>query len=108
VTQTQAPAAVSEFRRVPSPAMNLCTRRAMPRRLSANRRRDDKAAPSVGLAAGAKGHRREGSSGRPEQRQYHRPRTPANNEMKLTSSASLGGRRLQLISVFAGRNEDRR
>jgi hypothetical protein len=28
---------------------------------------------------------------------------PHNNEMKLTSNASPGGRRLQLISVFYGR-----
>jgi hypothetical protein len=101
------PAAVSEFRRVTAPAMSFCTRRATPRRLSANRRRDEKAAPSFVLAAGSKRHLAKASSGPPEQRTYHRPRTPANNEMKLTSSASLGGRRLQLISVFYAPRGDR-
>jgi hypothetical protein len=87
VTQTPVPAALSESWR----------------RLSANRRRDERGSSSTVLAAGSKGHLQEASSAPPEQRKYHRPRTPANNEMKLTSSASLGGRRLQLISVFSGR-----
>jgi hypothetical protein len=96
-------ASAHPFRRVTAPAMSLCTRRATPLRLSAQRRRDDRGSPSIVLAAGSKGQRREASSGPPERRKYHRPRTPANNEMKLTSSASFGGRRLQLISVFGGR-----
>jgi len=95
------PAAVSELRRVTAPAMSLCMRRATPLRLTASRRRDERASASIILAAGSKGHLGKASSGLPEQRTYHRPRTPANNEMKLTSRASLGGRRLQLISVFA-------
>jgi hypothetical protein len=88
VTQTPVPAALSESR---------C-------RIGANRRRDERGPSSIVLAAGSEGHLRKASSGPPEQRKYHRPRTPANNEMKLTKPAFARlARSSQLILVFGGR-----
>ena len=100
--ETHVPASAHQFRRVTAPAMSLCTRRATPRRLSANRRRDEQDSPWVVPAAGEKGHLARKSPGPREQRTYHRPGTRANNALKLTSLASQGGLASQLNAVLVG------
>ena len=98
------PAALIQFRRVTAPAMSLCTRRATPRRLSPNRRRDETDSPSVVLAAGSKGHLAKASSGPPERRARHRRTTPTNNALKLTAHGGgpVGCGAPQLNAVFDG------